>query len=190
MTGNSSTEVVVGANGRIFVAPTSATGPNDISDINSLAAQFIELGYVSEDGAKITDSKTIEDIGAWQSFYPLRRIVTAREFTVEFAMRQWNDVNVSFAFGGGTVAATGVTGWSYTPPDPSTIDERSLVLWWADGSKQYMLYIPRGIATSNTEANLTRTAAADLAITFSALSSGVTAAYQLFTNDPAFSSNS
>lgn len=190
MTGNSSTEVVVGANGKIYVAPAGTTGPTSIDDIATLDPAFIEVGFISEDGATVTDAKTVENIGAWQSFYPIRRIVTAREFTVAFAMRQWNDVNVKFAFGGGTVTLQAGIGWKYTPPDPSTLDERSMVLWWADGAKEFLLYIPRGITTADTESVLTRNAAADLPITFSALSDGSAAAYSLFTNDPAFSAAS
>jgi len=188
MAGNDSTEVVVGANGRIFVGPTTATAPTDIDDIDTLDALFVEVGFVSEAGAKITDSKTVVNIEAWQSFYPIRRIVTAREFMVDFAMRQWNGDNVEFAFGGGSIVTT-ANGFEYTPPDPEVIDERSLILWWADGTKTYLLYVPRGMATANTEATLSRAAAADLAVTFSALSDGTDPAYLLFTDDPAFSSS-
>jgi hypothetical protein len=187
MAGNDSTEVVVGANGRAFVGPPTATPPTDITDIDTLDPDFIEVGFISEAGAKITDSKTVVNIEAWQSFYPIRRIVTGREFMVEFAMRQWNGDNVMFAFGGGTVSDT-ADGFSYTPPDPETIDERAMILWWQDGTKQYLLYVPRGMATANTEAVLSRAAAADLAVTFSALSDGTDPAYTLFTDDPAFAS--
>lgn len=189
MAANDSTQVIVGANGRVFVGATTTTAPNDIGDISSLNAGFKEVGFCSEDGATVSDSKTIQDIGAWQSFYPIRRIVTAREFTIEFAMRQWNDDNIKFAFGGGTIVNASV-GWKYEPPDPSVIDERSLILFWEDGTKRYMLYIPRGITTSNTQAQLQRNNPADLAVTFSALSDGSLPAYQLFTDDPAFNPSS
>jgi hypothetical protein len=107
MTTQDSSQVVVGANGQIFVAPTDTAAPTAVDDVLDVA--FVELGFVSEDGATVTDSKTVENIGAWQSFYPIRRIVTAREFMVAFAMRQWNAENIPFAFGGGLVtsAATG-----------------------------------------------------------------------------------
>jgi hypothetical protein len=42
------------------------------------------------------------------------------------------------------------------------------------------------MATANVEAKLVRNAAADLAITFSAISDGSLPAYTLFTDDPAF----
>ena len=180
--GNDASQVVVGANGQVYVGPLAADAPTAVDD--TLDTDFIELGFVSEDGATITDSKTVENIGAWQSFYPIRRIVTEREFTVEFAMRQWNGDNITFAFGGGVVL--GGPNFSYTPPDPGEIDERSLILKWQDGTKNYLLYIPRGMATASTVANLRRAQAADLPITFSALSDGDDAAYTLFTDDPAF----
>jgi hypothetical protein len=183
-----STEVVVAANGQIYVGPVGAPAPDSWDD--ALAASYTEVGFVSEDGATITDSKEIENISAWQSFYPIRRIVTSREFTVSFAMRQWNAENIKFAFGGGTVSAASGGGYKFVPPQPDELDERSLVLDWQDGDKHYRLFIPRGMATEATEVTLTRTAAADLAITFAALSDGVDPAYTLFTDDPAFVSTS
>lgn len=187
MTNQNANEVVVGANGQIYVAATTVAGPTAVDSV--LDVGFTELGFMSEEGAKISDAKTVEAIGAWQSFYAIRRIVTAREFSVSFALRQWNRENVPFALGGGLV--TGTPGdYKYTPPGPSVIDERSLVLDWQDGTKNFRLYIPRGMTQDSVESALMRTAAADLPIVFSVLSDGVTDPYSLFTDDPAFASGS
>ena len=111
------TEVVVGANGDVYVAPVGTSLPLDVDD--PLNAAFSEaLGFTSEDGVTATDGKTTENIGAWQSFYPLRTLVTERNFTVAFVLRQWNQDTVSLAFGGGTFTAVG-SHTTYTPPDPA-----------------------------------------------------------------------
>lgn len=182
------TEVVVGANGQVYVAPVGSTAPTDAE--TAPAAAFVNLGYTSEDGATITDSRETENIGAWQSAYPIRRLVTSRELTVAFALRQWNESTVELAFGGGAV--TGSTGdWVYTPPGPEELDERALILDWQDGDKEYRLYIPRGIVTENVETTLNRTSAADLPITFAAMpADDATPIYTLFTNDDAFAPGS
>jgi hypothetical protein len=161
------TEVVVGQNGDVYVAPTGTTLPLDVDD--PLDPAFSEaLGFTSEDGVTATDGKTTENIMAWQSFYPLRVLVTERNFTAAFVLRQWNQDTVSLAFGGGTFTATG-SFTKYTPPAPEVLDERVLVIDWQDGDDQYRLVVPRCIVTENVESNITRTAAADLPITMAVL---------------------
>lgn len=183
-----SSQVVVGANGQVYVAPTSETAPDDVG--TALAGAWQELGFVSEDGATFTEGKDITDINAWQSFYPVRRIITARNVTVSFALHEWSAANIEFALGG-AVTDNGDE-FVYTPPSPDDLDERSLVLQWQDSTKNYRLYIPRGIVSENVEVNLTRTGAADLPITFAATDPGTDGLggtldiYTLFTDDPAF----
>jgi hypothetical protein len=161
------TEVVVGANGDIYVAPTGSNLPVDVDD--PLDAAFSEaLGFVSEDGVTATDGKTTQNIGAWQSFYPLRVLVTERDFRVAFVLRQWNQDTVSLAFGGGTFEATG-SFTKYTPPDPSVLDERALVVDWADGDDLFRLVVPRCLAIEAVSTQLTRVNAADLPITMAVL---------------------
>lgn len=176
-------QVVVGGTGLVLVAPTTEAAPTNAT--TPLTGNWQDLGFTSEDGVTVTDSKDIEEIGAWQSFYPIRRIITGRDFTVSFALRQWSRVNVILALGGGTV--TGSSPWTYTPPSPGSIDNRSLVVSWQDGSKSYRLYVPVGMVTESVETNITRTGASDLPITFSATSDGTTNPYTLFTTDSSFS---
>lgn len=183
---NSSDEIVVGANGTIWVGPTDVTEPTDVSTaMTSVDGDWVELGFVSEDGVTWTDGKTVNPIPVWQSFYAARRVVTERENMVAFVLRQWDAVTVPFAFGGGEVTANGGE-WQYTPPSPEELDERSMCVEWQDGNKNYRLYFPRGMVTENVETKLTRGAAADLPITYAALSDGSEDIYTLFTDDPAF----
>jgi hypothetical protein len=181
------TEVVVGQNGDVFVAPVGTTLPADVDD--PLNAAFSEaLGFTSEDGVTATDGKTTENIGAWQSFYPLRVLVTEREFTAAFVLRQWNRDTVSLAFGGGTFTATGQY-VKYTPPSPEELDERVLVVDWQDGDELYRLVVPRCIVSENVETQITRTAAADLPITMSVLAPAEgDDPWFIYTSDPRFSS--
>lgn len=180
---NTAANVVVGSNGSTWVAATTATAPT--SAATALAVGWTELGYLSEDGATITDGKDITDINAWQSFYPIRQVVTGRTFTLSFSLREWSRANIEFALGG-TVTGTSPT-FTFTPPSPENIDIRSLVLNWADGSKLYRLYVKRGMVTETVEANAVRTGAMDLPITFGAQDPGTgSAAYLLFTNDTSF----
>lgn len=182
---NNANNVIVAGDGKVYVGPTSTPAPSNYT--TALNAGFLELGFISEEGATFTESKDITDINAWQSFYPIRKLVTSRNVQIAFALREWNKRVIEFALGG--TVTTNAAEWKYTPPTPSATGVKSLVLEWLDGSKGYRLYFPQGIVTEAVESTLTRTASADLPVTFSAIDPGTgTNIYTLFTNDVAFSS--
>jgi len=88
---------------------------------------------------------------------------------------QFNEDTLPFFMGGGSVAAvdaaSGVYGYSLT--DGPQKDERALGLEFSDGSAiTYRFVIPRGQVTASDDIKLARKAAAQLGITFTALSNG------------------
>lgn len=178
-------EIVVAGNGSIYVGELGATAPADILDTID-PAEFFELGYANEDGVTFTDGKTIEDINAWQSFYALRRIMTAKEGTLAFNLLQWNGATVRLAFGGGSVTEDQAGAYRFTPPAPGVVDERSMIIAWVDGSKNYRLIVPRGMVTENVETQLTKSAAGELPITFGVNGQEGVDPWYLQTDDPAF----
>ena len=161
-------EVVVGGNGSVSVAPAGTTVPTGVA---ALSAAYINVGYISEDGVSFTGGADIEDINAWQSFYPIRKIITARNAAAEFVMRQWNGENLKLAFGGGQVLNAAGTVY-YRPPDPSEFDTRVMVIDWQDGSEKYRLVIPKGLVSGETTTQISRSAATDLPISFAVTPSG------------------
>jgi hypothetical protein len=191
MTTNDAANVVIGANGALWVGETDVTAPSDVStDMESVDSGWQDLGFVSEAGANFTDTKTVLEVMAWQSLFVIARRITARNLELAFAAREWNGNTVRLAFGGGDITDLGGGEFSYSPPDPEDIDERSMVLEWQDGDKHYRLYVPVGMVTSNTQTTLARTAPSDLPITFSATNDGTEDIYTLFTDDPAFAEDS
>jgi hypothetical protein len=176
-------EIVVGANGTIWVAPVATALPTSPT---AAPTGFTDLGYVSEDGVTATDSKTLEPIPVWQLFYPARRVVTERDFMVAMVLRQWSKATTELAFGGATVTEPSPGVYRLTPPDPAFIDERAMLVDWADGNKHYRLVLPRGMVTENVETQLVRTAASDLPVTFGILGSDTEDPWYLLTDDPAF----
>lgn len=177
-------EIVVGANGTVWVAPVGTAAPADESA--APGAGWVDLGFTSEDGVTLSDAKTFERIPVWQLFYAARIIVTERDLNLSFNLRQWSGVKVKLAFGGGEVTEPTSGKFKYTPPSPADIDERALLLDWSDGTKKYRLVQPRGMVTEAVETNLVRTAAADLPITFGLLGTDGVDPWYLLTNDPAF----
>lgn len=177
-------EIIVGANGSIFNAPIGSTVPTGI-DV-PLSADWVDLGYASEDGVKWTDGKTVQEIKAWQSFYPVRRINSERQGMIAYALMQWNGDTVKLAYGGGSISETSPGNYEYLPPDPSELGESMQAVEWQDGAYDFRLIFPRGMVTENVETNLVRTAASLLPITFALLGDAEDAAYRLQTNHPAF----
>ena len=164
-----SSEVVIGANGSVYTAPYGTALPSNIS--TALNAAFLEHGFVSEDGVTFRDDKEIEDIPAWQSFYPIRKVVAAKTSGVECVLRQFNPDNAVLAFGGGEVDVTaGVA--TYTPPVPGELAEISMVVEWVDGDATFRLVVPKGMVTGEVESELVRTAALDLPIAVEATPAG------------------
>jgi hypothetical protein len=179
--------ITVAGDGTVRVAPVGTTQPT--TPTGAPAAGWVDLGYVSEDGVTFTDSKDIEDVLAWQSFYPVRKIVTGKEATLAFVLREWDERTIPLAFGGGTLSSPSAGVWRYVPPEPGTLDLRAMMIDWQDGAKNYRLIIPRGLVTEAVESNLTRTAAADLPITFAAIPLSTTDdPYILLTDAISFSS--
>lgn len=179
-------EIVVGASGSVHVGAVGSTGPTDIE--TALDAAFTDLGYVSEDGVEITPGMDVNEVPAWQSFYPVRRIVTGRTLEIGFTLLQWNEESIKLAFGGGSVATTAgpPAYYTYSPPDPSTIDSRALVVEWADGTKGYRLHVPKVLVTDTSALSLNRTDPAGLALTFSVQATDGSDEFTLITDDPAF----
>lgn len=177
-------QIVVGANGTVRVAPTTAVIPADIDAAYSGA--WTDLGFTSEDGVTFTDAKTLETIPVWQLFYPARRIISERDATAVFALRQFSGNQVEFAFGGGEVSADGAGKYRFTPPSPEIVDERRLAIDWQDGDKNYRLIFAKGMVTENVETKILRTAAADLPITFGIIGEDGVDPWVILTDDPAF----
>ena len=182
-----SAQVVVGADGQVWVGDwdLTLTAPTDATtDPNTVDPDFKNLGFSSEEGATITDTKEVVDIGAWQSFYPIRKIVASRALRVAFMLRQWNRDTIEFALGGTVAGSAG--SWTFSPPSPANLDLRGLILDWQDDARSYRLWVPKCLVVEPVETTLARTSAADLPITVEALSPGATDAYKIFTNDNAF----
>lgn len=161
-------EVVIGANGAFLTAPFGTTLPTTLADPD---AAFVDHGYTSEDGVTFRDEKEVEDIEAWQSFYPVRKVVAAKTSGIETVLRQFNPDNAQLAFGGGAVDVSGGVA-TYTPPAPGELADISAIVDWQDGDYNFRLVVPKAIVTGEVETNLVRTAAADLPIALEATPEG------------------
>jgi hypothetical protein len=177
-------QIVVGADGEIHTAALSSTQPTTAS--GTFDSAWTDLGYVTEDGVTMRDSKEHVDLNVWQEFYPARQIVTSKNFEVVFTLRQWNTQTLSIGLGGGTVTEPTPGTFKFVPPDPQSLDERMLAVTWRDGTKTYRLIVPKGRTVETVESQLIRTDSANIPITFQILGTTGVDPFYILTNDTAF----
>ena len=183
MAWNNANEIVVGNNGQVYVAPVGT--PLPATPVVALNAAFIGLGYITEDGATVTVTPTVEDYMAWQSRSPVRREKTTQEITIAFALMQWNEQTVPAAFGGGTVSGSAGNYRYDLPKDDAALDERAVIVDAVDGAVHMRFVFPRCNATEAVEAAFQRGAPASLPLTFSALAPSEGASPGYFLSDSA-----
>lgn len=180
-------EIVVAPAGEIYTAPVGTTEPTD--ETAALDAAFVELGLCTTDGLTFRDGASQENIFSWQRFQPIRVVLTEKNTQVVFALQQWNRETIVVAFGGGTVTEPTANHYKFEPPDPGDgVAELCIVADWHDGDKDYRLVVPRASLGDTVETQFTRSAEAQLPLTFNVLGPETGAAWYLLTNDPAFES--
>lgn len=164
-----SAEVVVTGTGHVYVAPVGTDFPDDISQAVSQAAGWRELGYVSEEGARFAFNRDVNEIMAWQSFDPIRLVVTRVPKEISFDLMQWNQFTVALALGGGTVTTTGAGEYEYNPPDESFVDERALIVEGTDGDRNYRFCFRKSINMQGVDFAFVRSDPANLPVTMKVL---------------------
>lgn len=177
-------DIRVGANSHLFVAPVGTAEPATIAA--AMPAGWVDIGYTDENGFKVTDTKTVTPIPVAQLFYAARRIISARDFSLDFVLRQFDAESVKLGFGGGAITLDGAGEYRYTPPSPEFIDERAMCAEFLDGAFTYRFIIPRGLVTNNVVSEFTRTKAADLPITFSLIGQDNVEPWLILTDDGSF----
>lgn len=186
---NTADDLRVFANGHVWIAEYgTATIPAKNTNPTATPAGFLDLGYITEDGVTATSTPTITEFRAWQARQAVRRERSAQDLEFKFSMEEWRAGTVQFAFGGGTVEASG--GYqTYTFPDAGdALDEISMVVDTQDGDFNYRYVISRGNVTDAVEVQFKAEALAVLPVTFKGLDDGVTP--YIITDDPSWDSGS
>ncbi|NEE43693.1 phage tail protein, partial [Streptomyces sp. SID8455] len=153
---------------------------------------WTDLGYTSTEGVTFAKKDKLDPVETWQSISPARFVYADRDLTLKFAMLQFNEDTLPFFLGGKSTDirkdgdASNV--FQFDVPDGPTFDERALGLEFTDGSEvTYRFVIPRGQVTATDDIKLARKAAAQLGVTFTALSPGDGQALATFVmKDPAY----
>ncbi|MFD4558161.1 phage tail protein [Streptomyces sp. NPDC058469] len=179
MAGTNSSEIRIAGVGRLYVAAADTDVPSTFSsDTATDWATWKNLGFTSGDGVTFSKKDKLEPIDVWQAVSPVHFVYSDRDLTLKFSLMQFNEDTLPFFMGGGGVSAvTGSTGvYQYDIADRPFADVRALGLEFtdvraSDGSTvTYRFGIPRGQVTAADDIKLARKSAAQLGITFSAMS--------------------
>lgn len=176
-------EIVVGATGNIWRAPIGTAVPTNITaTVNE--ALWTELGYTTEDGVQFNFDRQTTDIMGWQSYDPLRVIVTSIPKEVTTTFQQFNQNTLSHALGGGTWSGTSPN-FSMVPPATSFIDTFMYIIQFQDGSNTYRFIFYKAQVNSAFQFQTSRTDDVKLAVTAKILDpgAGFASTWLLQTND-------
>lgn len=180
-----SSEVRVAGTGHIYVAPVGTDFPASITEAVD-TDDWAELGFVSEGGAKFKFGRDVTDVPAWQSYDPVRKIVTATPKSIAFDLEQWNRETIELALGGGEWTEPSPGEYEFEPPAESFIDERALIVEMTDGDVNYRFCYRKSTNTAGVEFALVRANAAMFPISMDVLAADAGAKpYFIQSDDPA-----
>lgn len=181
-------QIKVAANGGLYLARLNDNPELPEDSTTPLDPLFKEVGYAGEDGVTFNKSEEVEDVNAWQSPVPVRRIVVSRDFSASTNLIQWNRDSVALAFGGGEWSEPAPEVYKYLPPsDYDPLTDWVAVIEAIDGTRKDRWVIERCNITGDVETQAVRNAAMSLSITLSALTpDGKDRAWSFYSNDPAF----
>lgn len=164
-----SENVIVAGTGGIYVAPEGTALPAALA---ALAAPWVELGYVGDEGVTFGISRDVEDVLAWQSAEPVRRLVTAEPKTIGFELLEFGTPDtVKLALRGGVISvATGVA--TLTPAAAGGSDIRAMVIEAEDDGSTWRFCYQAVELSGDVEWGLTKSDATRLPLEFAVLAGG------------------
>lgn len=180
---NDAANVRVGQTGKILAAPIGSTAPTDL--VTAWDAAWVELGFLSTDGVSMTYSTETEDIDAWQSLSPVRKILTGVDLTLAFTALEFKRSVVTLYFPDSSISTSGGVHTLAIPSAPQS-DERAFGLEWTDNAITNRLIIPRGEGTDRGEISISRAAAVGLQLTVEAYATSAPEIATWLSNDPAW----
>jgi hypothetical protein len=159
--------VLVGtANGPgIWIAPVGTPAPATVTTVP--ADPWQTLGYLSEDGVKVSQSTDSENIMSWQSKTPLRSFVTKREVSLEFTMLELSKRNFQLYFGQ-NIDAKDDAEFSLTVRGDEPAHQYAVLLDLIDGDLITRLFYPRASLSQAGDMEVSQSGAIGLPVTMAA----------------------
>lgn len=173
-----------------FTTNLSATIPADLA---APPADFIDLGYTTDDGVTFTLSRETEDITGWQTADILRKLVTAEPKMAKFTLHQVNRDTWLAAVGGTVTQTRAVNGaipavnrWE---PTAGVLPEGILLIDFVDNTINYRFGFRRAQQGGEIEFALVRGDSMQLPLEWTALQPTSGTSFFMDTDDVAFAAN-
>lgn len=182
---NDADNVRVGLNGSVYIAPKGTTAPTDLT--TAWPAGWVDLGYLSDDGVEMSYSTETEDINAWQSLSPVRKVLTGVDMTLGFTAIELKTATMTLYFPSATMTDVAGTVHKLSIPAAPEPDERAIGLEWVDGDITNRLIIARGEVTDRESITFARSGAVGLGMTVSAYADTAPEIAVWLSDDPAWS---
>lgn len=136
-----SANVNVAVTGGVAFAPTATTAPVDAS--TALPVDWLQVGYISDDGVVETRERSTSNIVAWQNADVVRTVTTESSISVQFTAIETNPNSIQLYYGSEVDTTDGSV--SIVPADSG--GRRSIVVDYVDGDKFVRLYLPEAEVT-------------------------------------------
>lgn len=187
MAGDSS-QIVVAGTGTVWIAPYGTTLPTGATSVlETLDAAFVDLGFTTEDGVTLNDGVSVDEINAWQSSYPVRRLVSEYTGSVAFDLLQWSKDIFEQVLHGVVTETVVNTVHKFTPTRDGVVAEKSIIIDFADGAEDYRWVFPKVGLAADIEIPLVRTAAAAIPTEWGVVGGDAAGAWFMLTSDQNFS---
>ncbi len=178
-----SSEIRVNATGSVYVAPVGTAFPANISAAVSPLAGWVELGFLTEEGPRLSFGRETTDLKAWQSADPVRVLTTDRPKTIAFDLMQHNRHTLTLALGGGTITGT-APNYVFTPADDSETYQRALIVEMIDGEFTYRYCFSKVEQDGAVEFSAVRTNSTNFAMSMKVLAPDSGTSYIIQSDDP------
>lgn len=179
------TEIRVAGTGKVWVAPYGTALPASTTVFATPAAEYVDLGYTTEEGVTFSDATNAKDIMAWQSRYPVRRLVESYEGSASFELLQWNKAIFEQILHG-VVSEPTAGVFEFTPTRAGVVAEKTLLIDFEDGALDYRVIIPRAGLADPIEMQLVSMEAASLPTAWGVIGGDAAGPFIIRTNDANF----
>lgn len=170
---------------RLFMGETGVTMPDDTATAID-TDDFVNLGYLSEDGATMGNETEEQSVNAAQTRLPVRTDIIGQTVTISTVLIQRTRESMLVAFNGGTFSAGSSPGdVIFEPPSAASSVERAYVLEVEDGDVVDRYRIPRATLSSLEDIPINKNDPTQFPITLTMLDpGGGDPPWDMITNDP------
>lgn len=150
----------------VWIAPVGTTAPTDAT--SAYGAGWSTLGYLHEDGPKLSRSVDSTELVSWQSRTPLKKVITSVSQELEFTLLELSAQNLALYFGQ-TVPTETAGKFSLEIRSDAAVQEYAVGIDIADGDVAHRFIFPRATISDTGDVEFKADELAALPVTVTAL---------------------